>query len=128
MRSYLKTTIKPLIRSDVRSAIVDVTKYTNIFDTAGTKIADSATTDDVWIPSYREIYGGTKNETKGEHYSGVFNSNEARQKMKVNSTIQVYWWLRSAYSAKNFMYVVTDGQVSNNTSSGLSFVALGFCL
>lgn len=128
MRSYLKSTIKPLIRSDVRSAIVNVTKYTSIYNAAGTKVADAETTDDVWIPSAREIVGGTTQETKGVYYSGVFNSAETRKKMKVNTSSAEVWWLRSAHSTTKFRRMSkngTDYYTDADTSYG---VALGFCM
>lgn len=128
MRSYLKTTIKPLIPEYVRNSIMEVTKYTYIYNADGTVVDNSATTDDVWIPSYREIFGGTVREPNGEYYNGVFNSSGAIKKMKVNGTSATNWWLRSADSTTDFRRVTNSGANNFSTSSNKFFPAIGFCL
>ena len=55
MRTYLKETIKPLIPSTVRSAIKEVTKYSRIYNPAGSAVDNVASTEDVWIPSRKEM-------------------------------------------------------------------------
>lgn len=126
MRSYLKDTIKPLIPSVVRSRIVDVTKYTRIYNTAGQAVNDVATTEDVWLPSYREVFGGVL-ETLGPVYTSVFSSADTRKKMKVGSSSTEYWWLRSAYTNNNFGIVYPSGDGDNSRARALYGVALGFC-
>lgn len=128
MRSYLINTVKPLIPSSVRSRIVAVKKTSRGFDTAGTATADMSTSDEVWIPSNREIYGGTSYETQGPVYSGVFNSAARRQKMKVNGSSAAGWWLRSANNTHSFRYVYSSGDGYGNDAGGAAGVALGFCL
>lgn len=128
MRSYLKETIKPLIPENVRNAIVDVTKYSNIFDTAGTKVVNVATTDDVWIPSYREIFGGTSFETLGHVYSDVFTDADSRKKFKVGASSASYWWQRSASSTAYFRYVNSSGNSNGLIVDRKIGIAIGFCL
>lgn len=126
MRTYLKTTIKPLIPENVRNAIVNVTKYSRTFDMSGTAVNDVVTTDDVWIPSYREFFGGTSYESSGPVYTDLFDSASAR--IKNLNGIAIAWWLRSASSATGFRYV-NNGGTGGNGSTGSSYgVALGFCL
>jgi hypothetical protein len=128
MRSYLKETIKPLIPENVRNAIVNVTKYSNIFDTSGTKVLNSVTTDDVWIPSNQEIFGGTSYETLGHVYSDVFTDANSRKKFKVGASSADAWWLRSAHSTTGFRYVRSSGDNNSNSANNTSGVVLGFCL
>lgn len=127
MRSYLKETILPLIPDVVRNRIVEVKKYSTGYDTAGSKVSNYETTDDVWIPSYREIFGGTSLETQGAIYSEVFSSAATRIKYKVAASSATIWWLRSAYSTTIFRIVNSIGAASNSTASGSGGVALGFC-
>lgn len=128
MRTYLKNTVKPLIPENVRNAIRDVTKYSNIFDASGTKVRNSVTTDDVWIPSNQEILGGTSYETLGHVYSDVFTDANSRKKFRVGESNARYWWLRSASDAKGFLCVLNDGRIINSSASVIRSVALGFCL
>ena len=121
MRAYLKDTIKPLIPSNVRSAIKEVKKYSRLAD--GTL---QTTTDDVWIPSRKEVAITSNAETSGPTYS-VFSDNESRIKMKTGTSSGSSWWLRSAYSATTFGSVSTSGASSSTTTTSRG-VALGFCL
>ena len=127
MRSWLKSTIKPLIPSEVRSRIVEVSKATYIYNSDETTTKNAITTDDVWIPSNREIFGGTNKESEGIYYSVVFNSAEMRKKMKVNGSSAMSWWLRSATGTALFRSVYANGDVNYGNASLPSCVALGFC-
>lgn len=128
MRTYLNDTIKPLIPQNARSGIKSVTKVSCAYDTSGTKVPASTTTDDVWIPSTREIFGGTSYETSGPIYSGVFTDAESRKKYKVGASSAGYWWLRSAGSATAFRCVINNGNSRGNSASETNYVVLGFCL
>ena len=126
MRAYLKNTVKPLIHENVRNAIVDVTKYSNIFNTAGTKVVNVATMDDVWIPSAREIFGGTFYESSGPVYTDLFDSASARIKNRNGSVSG--WWLRSADSTTRFRFVGDSGKDIYGNANSAYGMALGFCL
>lgn len=128
MRTYLKETIKPLIPQNVRSGIKEVTKHSKIFDTSGTKVLNSVTTDDVWIPSNQEIFGGTIYETLGHVYSDVFTDANSRKKFKVGASSAYNWWLRSASNTTAFRYVDYSGGVNIDGARSAYGVALGFCL
>lgn len=127
MRSYLKDTIKTLITDVVRSRIIEVKKYTRIYNTARSAVNNVETHDDVWIPNYREVFGGTGYETHGPIYNTVFKNSAMRQKMKVNGSSAALWWMRSAYSATNFRYVHIDGSANNGGAGNSMGVAIGFC-
>lgn len=128
MRTYLKETIKPLIPQNVRSGIKEVTKHSNIFDTSGSKVLNSVTTDDVWIPSNQEIFGGTSYETLGHVYNGVFTDAESRKKYKVGASSARGWWLRSANDESYFRTVSYTGDNTIYDARNASGIPLGFCL
>lgn len=126
MRTYLKNTVKPLIPQAVRSGIKEVTKHSNIYNTAGEAVDNVTTTDDVWIPSTREV-GWTLYESSGHAYS-IFSSNDSRKKSKAGATRDSSWWLRSANYTNSFCSVNTSGSNGSNGAYVSYGVALGFCL
>lgn len=130
MRTYLKETIKPLIPETVRNAIKEVTKYSKIFDTTVTVVNNVASTEDVWIPSAREIFGGTSYETQGPIYDGVFTEATNRVKSKVGASSAYRWWLRTVGGTNTFYDVTANGGRSSNGSYvyGIAALALGFSL
>ena len=125
MRSYLKETIRPLIPSNVRSAIKEVTKYSQIYNVSGSVVNNVTSTEDVWIPSAREVNFANV-ETEGPTYSMAFPDNASRVKNYSGSAYR--WWLRSAHSDTNFKRVETDGSISYYAANYSAGVALGFCL
>lgn len=129
MRTYMQNTIKSLISADVKAMIKPVTKYSMINDTTGTSVKDIATTDEIWIPGYREMLGGTSYETLGPAYTTLFNSNSARIKYKVGSSSANGWWLRSAQSGKpeRFASVNASGAANSGIANYTYATALGFC-
>lgn len=128
MRTYLKETVKPLIPENVRDAIVNVTKYSNIFIAAGTRVVNVESTDDVWIPSNQEVFGGTSYETLGHVYSDVFVDTDSRKKFKVGASSADHWRLRSASGTTYFRCVSIDGSGYDYGANNARGVALGFCL
>ncbi|HAE15739.1 MAG TPA: hypothetical protein DCG51_04240 [Erysipelotrichaceae bacterium] len=122
MRYYLNNTVKPLIPSEVRNAILGVTKTQPARNTAGTGETQT-TTDDVWIPSYAECFGNSS-----LYYSLFKNTNAKRIKHTYGTTSANFWWLRSAYSGTSFDYVGNGGNNQNNPPSYTYGVALGFCI
>ena len=129
MRSYLMNTILPLVPSHISSAIVSVTKYSDyIVPGAGSTVThDQATSDKLWIPSAREVLGGTSYEQTGPIYSGLFPNPTSRVKYD-RSGSACYWWLRSAYSNAYFRYVQTNGYPNYNNTNSANGVIIGFCL
>ena len=83
--------------------------------------------DTVWIPSYREMFGGTTAEGSGTVYTDFFTDNASRLKKQGLYGSAYGWWLRSAYSTTDFRFVYNSGSASN-IGAGISYgVVLGFC-
>lgn len=122
MRSWLRETAITWLPESIQSAIKEVTKTYYDYTTKETlSIADT-----VWIPSYREIFGGTACESSGTDYTAVFSSSDKRIRYNLSGTT-VNWWLRSANSSNsnNFRYVNSNGNNSNNNANNSYGVLLG---
>lgn len=129
LRTYYKETLKPLIPETVRNKIVPVTKTqyacrqkTGQENTSEVFIQTS--TEDVWCPSYAEMYQSTSN---GGIYRSIFTDNALRKKFKVGASDASWWWLRSAYGSYNAYYVYSDGSNSYYYVYNSRALALGFC-
>lgn len=127
MRTYLSTTIWALIPAELQAVIKEVKKYSCIYDTSSTKVANDETSDKLWIPSVHEVFNDTTYESQGPSYTGIFTFNSDRIRYKPGASSAYDWWERSAHSPFGFRGVYnngTDGGISANGSSG---VLLGFC-
>lgn len=134
MRTYLKSTIYPLIPQEIRNNIKEVTKYTNK-RTGSTTYTTVSSTEDIWLPSYREVSNNTSYcETSGVQYNSIFTDNTSRLKHKVGES-NTAWWTRSAsgYSGSSgsyfFAYVDSGGGTyyDGNYCTLARGVAIGFC-
>ena len=123
MRSWLQSDVYNTLPSEVKNAIVEVEKtyYNN------TTSSTLTYTDTVWIPSYREMFGGTSFETSGATYTSYFTSDISRIKYYYNGNAS--WWLRSACIdfSGGFELVESDGSSGSTNSNIDNGVALGFC-
>lgn len=126
MRSWLKNTVKPLIPSEIRSAVKPVKKYTRIYNVSGSVVTNMLTTNDVWIPSRQEIFGNYSAESSGVYYSVAFPDNTSRIKSKIGSSA-AWWWSRTATLTSRFANVNTDGSYDSDSAGNTGGVALGFC-
>lgn len=126
-RKFLSDTIYGQIPETVRNKIVAVDKtYTATSSSSST----ATVSDKLWIPSAREIYGGSSYENTGINYTDFFTSNSARIKhngLLTNSASDWYWWLRSVGGSISFRYVDTSGDVYSGYASISYGVTLGFC-
>ena len=113
--------------SEVQSAIVPVNKTYYDYN-SGAPVTQTCE-DTVWIPSYREMFGGTSYETSGSSYTSYFTNKASRVKHYSGSAIG--WCLRSSHSSYNnndrFCYVGYDGRDDYTYSYTAFGVALGFC-
>ena len=122
MRTYLCDTILPTLPANVRAAIKEVTKTYKDYASSSTL----SETDTIWIPSYREVFGGTSYEDTGAIYSGLFSSSATRIKYNASGTA-AGWWLRSAHSGTAFNIVNGSGYNVSTKASTSYGVVFGFC-
>ena len=86
--------------------------------------------DKIWIPSHREIFGGTSLESAGCDYTAFFTNNSARVKrcglLGIGPTD--YWWLRSSETnGTSFRVVDNSGTQNSRYASSGTRVVFGFC-
>ena len=123
MRSWLIDSVLDNIQSDVKAQIKQVKK------TWRNASGQTETSNDyIWIPSMREIFGGTSYENAGALYTGLFTDATSRIKYPtILTTSANYWWLRSAYSSTGFYSVDNNGTNSDSSADGSYGVVFGFC-
>lgn len=126
LRRYLNNTIKPLIPEVTCKQIKPVKKESRGYDTSGNTFQNN-TADEIWIPSYREIFNSSGFELTGPMYSMIYKDNASRVKMKADETSATIWWLRSASGTDLFNRVSTGGVNGGYYPSSSYGVALGFC-
>ena len=146
MRSWLQSDVKALIPSTVRNAIKPVRKYSTSYTTANPSSSESyiyneSTVDDVWIPSWQEVYGSDSGysgwyeryESSGPTYA-LFDSYDDRVKQKTGASRAPLWWLRSAssgnddFNSYHFERVLSGGGNDASYADAPCAVALGFCI
>lgn len=121
MRAYMKETILPLIPENVRSKIKTVTKTHPAYD-SDYKSFTQTTQDDIWIPSYAEMFGNNA------AYKTLFPDNASRVKKKGGASSASWWWLRGASSRNGFGNVGSSGGSSSSSANDAGAVPLGFSL
>ena len=123
MRTWLSGTILPTIDETIRNNIKEVSKTSYDYTTK----ADVTSTDKLWLPSMREVFGGTSYEQSGPIYSGLFK--DANSRIRRQSGAANYWWLRSAISnSGTYFWCVNNNGASGNSSANYQYgVAFGFC-
>ena len=128
MRTYLSGTVLALLPSELQSAIKSVTKYSDYIVPGESAVThDQETQDKLWIPSAREVFGGTSYEQTGPVYSGLFSSSDTRIKYSQSGSAY-YWWLRSASSATIFRNVNNNGIAHDSSAYYTYGVVLGFSI
>lgn len=121
LRTYLDSTIKPLVSTYVAGLIKTVIKTQTAYNTAGSSFTQT-TTDDVWIPSRNEVSG------TGKTYGKLFLSASDLSKCASSSTTTNIWWLRDASSAAKARAVSTAGAITTASPEGNAVkICLGFC-
>lgn len=127
MKSWLNSTAFALLPQELQNGILAVDK------TCQQGSADSGTTtistnNKLWLPSAREIVGGSNYESSGLIYTTQFPTASARIKFNNNGTTSG-WWMRSASSTSTdyFRNVYSSGSVSNFYANSSYGVVFGFC-
>lgn len=127
MKTYMSSTIKNLIPSAVKPYLTAVSKTSRDYNFGSPQ--DLTSIETLWIPSDREIFGGTSYEQSGPVYNQIYKNNTSRIKTQNGSASG--WWLRSAAPASNangFRYVNSYGNYGSYGSKGALGVVPGFCL
>lgn len=121
LREILRESIYYQIEEVVRNAIKPVIK-TYLYDNN-----TLSTTDTVWIPSVKEMYGGSDqyNESQGAMYSSFFSYCSKKQGMSSYSST---YWLRSSSSSYTFHSVNTSGIRQPASASETRGLVVGFCI
>ena len=93
----------------------------------------SATTDYLWIPAEKEVFGSVSEGTSGqEQYQSqyaYYASGGSKIRFRHNNTrFNESWWLRSRADAFTFCYVDDTGNVMNEVPSEEYGVAPIFCV
>ena len=126
MKSWITSDVLPQLQSEIRNAIVPVTKISGTYENSAVVVNGQSTTESLWIPSEYEMFGTTTYENTGARYS-KFDSSAKR--IKYNSSGSAYyWWLRSAYSTSSFRCVNDNGSALNINANYADGVVLGFCI
>lgn len=125
MRSWLSGTVFPLLPSEVQAGIKEVRKYSDTYESA--IVHDQQTADKLWIPSAREVFGGSSYEQTGPLYTEVYANNTRRIKYDSSGSANI-WWLRSATSATAFRSVYSGGNAGSSSAGNTSGVVLGFSI
>lgn len=123
MKPLLDNTIYPLLPNNIKERIQRVNKTYYDYTTTSTLTS----VEKLWIPSAREMFGGTSYESSGPDYTALFT--DATSRIKKRSGSAQYYWLRSALSsgAFDFCSVGSSGGVSGGYASFAYGVCLGFC-
>ena len=124
LRGWLRENIYPKIESTVRSAIQPVTKtYLNKSPSSETL----SVTDTVWIPSGKEMFGGSSYESSGCDYTSFFTTSTAKKKKSGQVGSFTRYWLRSANNSTGFRGISTSGSLDNAGATSPDGIVLGFC-
>ena len=128
MREYLRETLLPKFPEIVRLNIKEVNKTYRCKSPSDTT---ETIADTLWIPSYKEVGFSNSSyvESDGVVYSDVFTSNANRTIKQGNFGLGSadYWWLRSAYSTRDFSVVRSNGSEYDSGAGYTNGLVLGFC-
>ena len=125
MKTYLDTTIKPLLPEVVRTNLTPVVKHSIGFTASGEVFTEMSSVETIWIPSTREISGIY--ESTGPVYS-------LSTRIRYNGYDPISWWLRSGSlgglqeTARSFMCSDVNGNFSGFEAHSARVVVPGFCL
>ena len=124
-RKFLNDTIYEQIPENVRNRILAVDKtYITTYPSSSTPTVS----DKLWIPSAREVFGGSSFENSGIDYTDFFTDDSSKIKhsgLLTNSASS--WRLRSASGSAYFHFVTNLGNYSLSTPSSIYGIVLGFC-
>lgn len=138
LRSYLSTTIKPLIPENVRGSIKAVQKAYLGLD-ASLQQFEGECSDELWVPSVREVcydyHRVNVKESNGPRYYAVYCDFESS--VKYNDGHANFYYLRTVQDSNHY-YAVSPTNTSHSpyvdadpyqmSDSYKPRIALGFCI
>lgn len=135
LRTWLQNDFYATLPLEVQDCIVTVNKtYAHHINLGSGSSAKETNTceDNVWIPSYREVFGNSYNEvqyeTSGVDYTTFFVNNESRIKLNSEGKTDA-WWLRSICDLGNGgRFVTWNGSASYYGVDYEYGVVFGFCM
>ena len=127
IKSWLTSDVLPQLQSEIRNAIVPVTKISGTYENSAVVVNGQSTTESLWIPSEYEIFGTTTYENTGAQYS-KFDTAAKRIKYNPATGSAGVWWLRSACSGTSFRCVISYGSAGYGSANNAYGVVLGFCI
>ena len=124
MNAWMQSDLYGTLPTDVKTSIVKVNKTYYDYTSKSTKTCEN----NIWIPSYREMFGVTPLEDSGPSYTEYFTNNNSRIKYNSNGST-TYWWLRSSSgdNASVFHSVSYKGESNIGYANSAYGVVLGFC-
>lgn len=138
LRSYLSTTIKPLIPENVRGSIKAVQKAYLALDSSLQQF-EGECSDELWVPSVREVcydyHRVNVKESNGPRYYAVYCDFESS--VKFNDGHANFYYLRTVQDSNHY-YAVSPTNTSHNpyveadphqmSDTYKPRIALGFCI
>ena len=134
MRLEMENTLKT-IPTDLQSFIKEVEVFSTWY-LYGSTSGSSTTTDKIFIPSYKEIFGAAGlssqiNIESDQKQFPIFTDNNSRKKGVTNED-PYYWWTRSLYydtrtDADTMKYWSVDQYGEAQLNDGTSYIGLCFC-
>lgn len=138
LRSYLSTTIKPLIPENVRGSIKAVQKAYLGLDSSLQQF-EGECSDELWVPSVREVcydyHRVNVKESNGPRYYAVYCDFESS--VKYNDGHANFYYLRTVQDSNHY-YAVSPTNTSHNpyveadphqmSDTYKPRIALGFCI
>ena len=138
LRSYLSTTIQPLIPENVRSSIKAVQKAYLGLDVSLQQF-EGECSDELWVPSVKEVcydyHRVTVKENNGPRYYAVYCDFESS--VKYNDGHANFYYLRTVQDSNHY-YAVSPTNTSHNpyveadphqmSDTYKPRIALGFCI
>lgn len=126
MRSWLHSDILRNMDETLQAGIKTVNKTYYDYTSNSTKISE----DQIWIPSVREVFGGSEYESSGCDYTDFFSTSDAKRKWTGLCGLgeNIAWWTRSAYQGNwRFRYVQAGGSQNGGNAGDSMGVVFGFC-
>ena len=135
LRLYLNTEFKTeAFPTELIPYLKTVVKYSKSRTANGDIVPNAPSLNEIWIPSYRELFGGQAAESNGPYYDFAFPDTDSRRRVTYSGVENSYW--TRSYSRRvesppgdDYHFVGIDGNIYG-ADSYVTYNALliGFCL